>query len=91
MPPIGIKGTDKFLKTVNKLSGYDIIDTLMTERGLTLDLMADVSARYLAGRKVVIFGDPTLVTGLTSLVIELGMEVVMVTTGSEEKNISYRY
>lgn len=85
LPPIGIKGTDEFLKTVNKLSGYDIIDTLMTERGLTLDLMADVSARYLAGRKVVIFGDPTLVTGLTSLVIELGMEVVMVTTGSEEK------
>jgi nitrogenase molybdenum-iron protein beta chain len=70
---------------VNKLSGYDVIDTLMTERGLTLDLMADVSARYLAGRKVVIFGDPTLVTGLASLVMELGMEVVMVTTGSEEK------
>lgn len=85
LPPIGIKGTDEFLKTVNKLTGYDTIDTLMTERGLTLDLMADVSARYLAGRKLVIFGDPTLVTGLTSFVIELGMEVVMVTTGSDEK------
>ncbi|MDR2623408.1 MAG: nitrogenase molybdenum-iron protein subunit beta [Methanobrevibacter sp.] len=85
LPPIGIKGTDEFLKAVNKLTGYDIIDTLMTERGLTLDLMADVSARYLAGRKVVIFGDPTLVTGLTSLIMELGMEPVMVTTGSDEK------
>ncbi|MDR2830805.1 MAG: nitrogenase molybdenum-iron protein subunit beta [Methanobrevibacter sp.] len=85
LPPIGIKGTDDFIMTVNKLTKHDILDTLMTERGLTLDLMADVSARYLAGRKVVIFGDPTLVTGLTSFIIEIGMEPVMVTTGSEEK------
>ncbi|MDR3062749.1 MAG: nitrogenase molybdenum-iron protein subunit beta, partial [Methanobrevibacter sp.] len=86
LAPIGIKGTDQFLRNIQLLTDCEIPEKLLDERGLTLDMMADVSARYLHGRKVAIFGDPSLTTGLTRLISELSMEVVMVCSGADEKS-----
>jgi len=86
LPPIGIKGTDQFLRNLQTLTDCEIPEAILDERGLLIDLMADVSARYLFGRKVAIFGDPTQVTGLARFVSELGMESVMVCTGADEKS-----
>ncbi|MDR1721589.1 MAG: nitrogenase molybdenum-iron protein subunit beta [Methanobrevibacter sp.] len=86
LPPIGVKGTDQFLRNIAHLTDCEIPESILDERGLLIDMMADVSARYLFGRKVGIFGDPTQVTGLARLVAELGMEPVMVCTGADEKS-----
>jgi nitrogenase molybdenum-iron protein beta chain len=86
LPPIGVKGTDQFLRNVQSVTDCEISESILNERGLLIDMMADVSARYLFGRKVAIFGDPSLVTGLARFVAELGMEPTMVCTGADEKS-----
>jgi nitrogenase molybdenum-iron protein beta chain len=86
LPPIGVKGTDQFLRNVQTATDCEISEDILNERGLLIDTMADVSARYLFDRKVAIFGDPALVTGLARFVTELGMNPVMVCTGSDEKS-----
>jgi nitrogenase molybdenum-iron protein beta chain len=80
-PPIGLQNTDKFLRNLKKFTGNDIPDELLNERGMLVDSMADNAARYLFGRKVVIYGDPDLTTGIARFVGELGMEPAMVCTG----------
>jgi nitrogenase molybdenum-iron protein beta chain len=80
-PPIGLQNTDQFLRNLKKFTGHDIPDDLLNERGMLVDSMADNAARYLFGRKVVIYGDPDLTTGIARFVGELGMEPAMVCTG----------
>jgi nitrogenase molybdenum-iron protein beta chain len=80
-PPIGLQNTDQLIRTIKKFTGNDIPDTLLDERGILVDSMADNSARYLFGRKVAIYGDPDITTGIARFVGELGMEPTMVCTG----------
>jgi len=88
LAPIGIKGTDQFLRNIQTLTDCEIPETLLDERGLLVDLMADVSARYLFDKSAVIFGDPSLATGVARLIGELGMKPKMVCTGADEKSFS---
>ena len=80
-PPLGLQNTDQFLRNLKKFTGNEIPDELLNERGMLVDSMADNAARYLFGRKVVIYGDPDLTTGIARFVGELGMEPTMVCTG----------
>jgi nitrogenase molybdenum-iron protein beta chain len=80
-PPIGLQNTDQFIRTIKKFTGNNISDALLDERGILADSMADNAARYLFGRKVAIYGDPDLTTGIARFVGELGMEPTMVCTG----------
>jgi nitrogenase molybdenum-iron protein beta chain len=80
--PIGVLNTDKFLRNLKKLTGADVPDELLDERGLLVDSMADLASRYLFGRKVAIYGDPDIITGIASFICELGMEPAVVCTGS---------
>ena len=80
-PPIGLQNTDQFLRNITKFSGNQVSEDLLDERGILVDSMADNAARYLFGRKVAIYGDPDLTTGITRFVGELGMEPTMVCTG----------
>jgi nitrogenase molybdenum-iron protein beta chain len=88
LPPIGIKGTDEFLRNIKTVTGCDIGDDALYERGLLLDSLADAAARYLADRNVIIIGDPSIVTGLSRFVCELGMVPKMVCTGSGEDSFT---
>jgi len=45
--------------------------------------MADLVSRYLFGRKVAIFGDPAITSGIARFVCELGMTPSIVCTGVE--------
>lgn len=80
-PPIGLQNTDEFIRNVSKFSGNPISEELLDERGILVDSMADNAARYLFGRKVAIYGDPDLTTGMARFAGELGMEPTMVCTG----------
>jgi len=81
--PIGVQNTDQFLRNLKKYTGLEIPDTILDERGLLIDSMADLVSRYLFGRKVAIFGDPDITTGIARFVCELGMIPSIVCTGVE--------
>ncbi|NYB50969.1 MAG: nitrogenase molybdenum-iron protein subunit beta [Methanobacteriaceae archaeon] len=81
--PIGVKNTDNFLRNLNKFTDAEIPDSILDERGLLIDSMADLASRYLFGRKVAIFGDPAISAGIARFVCELGMIPSVVCTGVE--------
>ena len=84
--PIGVQNTDEFIRNLKKLTGTEISDELLDERGLLVDSMADLSSRYLFGRRVAIYGDPDMVTGIARFICELGMEPSVVCTGSTSQD-----
>ena len=81
--PMGIAGTDAFLMKVSELSGKPITAAIEKERGRLVDAIAD-SQGWLHGKRVAVFGDPDLLTGLVSFLMELGCEPVHIlcTNGS---------
>ena len=83
--PIGIQNTDQFLRNLKKLTGQDITDEILDERGLLIDSMADLASRYLHDRTVAIYGDPEITTGIARFVGELGMVPKLVLTGANNK------
>ncbi len=87
-PPIGLQNTDQFLRNLKTLTDCEIPDSILDERGMLVDLIADNAARYLFDRKVAIYGDPDLTTGMARFVGELGMEPTMVCTGANSKSFT---
>ena len=83
--PIGVQNTDQFLRNLKKLTGNDVTDEILDERGLLIDSMADFASRYLHGRTAAIYGDPEITSGIARFVGELGMEPKLVLTGSDNK------
>jgi len=79
--PVGVSFTDQFVVALQKLSKCDVPWRLEEQRGQLVDLMLDSHA-YTSGKKVAIFGDPDVVTGLTSLALEIGMIPKYVITGT---------
>lgn len=83
--PVGVRNTDRLLQEVSRLTGRPVPVELEDERGRLLDAMADSHA-YVHGKRVALMGDPDLLLGLLSFLLELGAEPVHVvcTNGSEE-------
>ena len=81
-PPIGLQNTDQFLRNLQKLTDCEVPDSVLDERGMLVDMIADNAARYLFDRKVAIYGDPDIVTGIARFAGELGMQPAMVCTGA---------
>jgi nitrogenase molybdenum-iron protein beta chain len=80
--PIGIRNTDRFIMNAAKLANVAIPPRLEDERGRLVDMMTDAHPHYHA-KKVAIYGDPDIIAGLTSLVMEMGMEPSVVLTGTQ--------
>jgi nitrogenase molybdenum-iron protein beta chain len=82
--PVGIRGTDEFLQKLSEISGKPIPRELEIERGRAIDAMTDSQA-WIHGKRVAIYGDPDLVYGLVSFLLELGGEPThIVVTNSNE-------
>jgi nitrogenase molybdenum-iron protein beta chain len=83
--PVGIRGTDEFLMQLSQLTGKPIPAELEIERGRAVDAFTDSQA-WIHGKRVALYGDPDLVMGLLSLLLELGAEPVhVVVTNSNEE------
>lgn len=80
--PIGIRNTDRFVMNAAKLANVAIPPGLEDERGRLVDMMTDAHPHYHA-KKVAIYGDPDIIAGLTSLILEMGMEPSLVLTGTQ--------
>jgi len=85
--PIGIRNTDALVMNVSKLMGVSVPKELEDERGRLVDMMTDAHPHFHA-KSVAIFGDPDLVIGLLSLVMEMGMNPIFALTGTPDKQFS---
>ncbi|MEZ5334092.1 MAG: nitrogenase component 1 [Methanolobus sp.] len=72
-----------------ELANVAIPPELEQERARVVDMMTDAHPHFY-GKKVAIFGDPDIIEGLTSLVLEMGMEPTVVLTGSVSKSFVER-
>ena len=80
--PIGIAGTDKFIEAVAKFTGKDVPEEITIERGRAIDSMTDAH-QYIHGKKFALFGDPDLLMGLVTFLLEMGaLPVHIVCTNS---------
>ena len=69
--PIGIAGTDKFIEAVAKFNGKDVPEEITFERGLAVDAMTDAHP-YIHGKRFALFGDPDILIGVVSFLLEMG-------------------
>jgi len=83
--PIGLSNTDSFFIELVKILSCPIPEKYQKERGRLLDAMVDVH-KYLYGVKAAVYGDPDLVFSLTTFMLELGMNPVLIATGSKSKD-----
>jgi nitrogenase molybdenum-iron protein beta chain len=79
--PIGINAMDDFLIAVSGFTGKAVPEELEDERGQIIDIMADLHQHYY-GKRVAVFGDPDILVGITSFLLELGMIPKYVLTGT---------
>lgn len=83
--PIGIENTDKFIQNISKLTGKEIPESLVVERGKALDAIADLVHMFFADKKVAIYGDPDLVISLAQFCLEVELQPVLLLLGDDNK------
>jgi nitrogenase molybdenum-iron protein beta chain len=69
--PIGISNTDKFLTKVSEMTGKGIPQDIETERGRVVDAATDAHP-YIHGKRFALFGDPDILLGLVSFLLDMG-------------------
>ena len=71
LPPIGIKNTDSFFEEISRVTGKTVPREIWDERGRAVDAMID-SHPYVHGKRFALVGDPDLLLGLISFIMEMG-------------------
>jgi len=82
--PIGIRLSDKFFDVLEKISGKERPAELVRERSRLVDAYVDAH-KYTSAKKIMIFGEPDLVSSLTAFASEIGLNVVVAATGSKPR------
>jgi len=85
LPPVGIKNTDRFFEEISKITGKPVPHEIEDERGRAVDAMID-SHPYVHGKRFALVGDPDLLPGLISFLLEMGgVPVHIVCTNGDKK------
>jgi len=82
--PIGIRNTDEFLDELSKITGKAIPKELEEERGRVVDAMID-SHPYVHGKRFALVGDPDLLMGMVSILMEMGGEPIHIVCTNGDK------
>lgn len=85
-PPIGLRDTDNFYRLLKKVSGYEMPNAYLEERGRYLDAMVD-SHKYNGEGRAVVFGEPDFVFSVVRLCAENGIMPLICATGSYCKQL----
>ncbi len=83
--PMGVTKTDEFLMRLSALFEKPVPDALRTERGRAVDAMTDAH-QYLHGKRFAAYGDPDLLLGYVSFLLEMGAHpsIVLCSKGSKK-------
>ena len=84
--PIGIQKTDAFLMKVAELFDRPVPEALRAERGRAVDAMTDAQ-QYLHGKRFALYGDPDLLLGYVSFLLEMGATPAHVLCGKGSKKL----
>jgi nitrogenase molybdenum-iron protein beta chain len=85
LPPFGVRNTDKFFDELSKVTGKPIPREIEDERGRAVDAMVD-SHPYVHGKRVALVGDPDILLGMLSFLLEMGaIPVHVVCTNGDKK------
>ncbi len=84
--PMGLRETDGFFQALEEISGVQIPQKHVQERGRLIDSYID-GHKYVFGLKAVVYGDEDLVIGLTSFLAEIGVRPVLVATGAKGRRL----
>ncbi|HTZ16971.1 MAG TPA: nitrogenase molybdenum-iron protein subunit beta [Dissulfurispiraceae bacterium] len=82
--PVGIGNTDEFLAELSRITGKPIPQELEDERGRTVDAMVD-SHPYVHGKRFALAGDPDLLIGMVSILMEMGGEPIHIVCTNGDK------
>ncbi len=85
LSPIGIRNTDTFFAELSKLMGKPLPAEVEAERGRAVDAMVD-SHPYVHGKRFALVGDPDMLLGMISLIMEMGGEPVHIVCTNGDKN-----
>lgn len=85
LSPIGVKNTDAFFDELSKLTGKPVSAAIEAERGRAVDAMVD-SHPYVHGKRFALVGDPDMLLGMMSLIMEMGGEPVHIICTNGDKN-----
>ena len=69
--PMGVAKTDAFLMKLAELFDRPVPDALRAERGRAIDAMTDAH-QYVHGKRFAVYGDPDLLLGYVSFLLEMG-------------------
>jgi nitrogenase molybdenum-iron protein beta chain len=81
--PYGIRNTDEMLRNISRLTGKEIPESLVRERGVALDALQDLAHMFFADKKVAIYGHPDQVIGLAEFCIEVELKPVLLLLGDD--------
>jgi nitrogenase molybdenum-iron protein beta chain len=81
--PIGIRNTDIMLQQIQQITGKTIPESLVRERGVAIDALADLAHMFFADKKVAIYGNPDLAIGLAEFCREVVLKPVLLLLGDE--------
>lgn len=84
--PIGIRNTDIMLQQIEKITGKKIPDSLVKERGLAIDALADLAHMFFADKTVALYGNPDLVIGLAEFCREVELKPTLLLLGDDNSN-----
>ena len=84
--PIGLRETDRFFRTLSEVSGREVPQRYVRERGRLVDAFVD-GHKYVFGKRAVVYGEEDLVAGLVSFLSEIGVHVVLAATGARNKGL----
>jgi nitrogenase molybdenum-iron protein beta chain len=82
--PYGIANTDAMLRKISEITGKPIPESLVRERGIALDALADLAHMFFANKKVAIYGHPDMVLGLAKFCMEVELEPVLLLIGDDQ-------
>jgi nitrogenase molybdenum-iron protein beta chain len=81
--PYGIGNTDAMLQAISALTGKEIPESLVKERGIAIDALQDLAHMFFADKKVAIYGHPDLVIGLAEFCLEVELKPVLLLIGDD--------
>ena len=81
-PPVGLRGTDRLLCSIEEITGEKRPAVLENERGRLLDAMVD-GHKYINGKRALVYGDEDFVASMVSFLAETGVRPVIAGTGGK--------